>query len=135
MKYAIRYYSKSGNTEKLANAISEVLDVPAYDISHELTEDVDVLFFGSGVYGCALDPAVVKYISNIGVNVGEFVNFSTSGMMTSNYYLIKNVINTTNISLSDCEFHCPGSFVGLNANRPNEEDIVNVKKFVYDFLG
>lgn len=135
MKYAIRYYSKSGNTEKLANAISEVLDVPAYDISHELTEDVDVLFFGSGVYGCALDPAVVKYISNIGVNVGELVNFSTSGMMTSNYYLIKNVINTTNISLSDCEFHCPGSFVGLNANRPNEEDIVNVKKFVYDFLG
>lgn len=135
MKYAIRYYSKSGNTEKLANAISEVLDVPAYDISHELTEDVDVLFFGSGVYGCALDPAVVKYISNIGVNVGEFVNFSTSGMMTSNYYLIKNVINTTNISLSDCEFHCPGSFVGLNADRPNEEDIVNVKKFVYDFLG
>lgn len=135
MKYAIRYYSKSGNTEKLANAISEVLDVPAYDISHELTEDVDVLFFGSGVYGCALDPAVVKYISNIGVNVGEFVNFSTSGMMTSNYYLIKNVINTTNIPLSDCEFHCPGSFVGLNADRPNEEDIVNVKKFVYDFLG
>ena len=44
MKYAIRYYSKSGNTKKLADAISEVLDVPAYDLSHELTEDVDVLF-------------------------------------------------------------------------------------------
>ncbi len=135
MKCAIRYYSKSGNTEKLANAISEVLDVPAYDISNELTEDVDVLFFGSGVYGCALDPAVIKFISNIEVDVGEFVNFSTAGMMTSNYDLIRDVLNTTNISLSDYEFHCPGSFVGLNDNRPNEEDIINVKKFVYDFLG
>lgn len=135
MKCAIRYYSKSGNTEKLANAISEVLDVPAYDISNELTEDVDVLFFGSGVYGCALDPAVIKFISNIEVDVGELVNFSTAGMMTSNYDLIRDVLNTTKISLSDYEFHCPGSFVGLNDNRPNEEDIINVKKFVYDFLG
>ena len=135
MKYAIRYYSKSGNTKKLAEAISEVLDVPAYDLGHELTEDVDVLFFGSGVYGCALDPAVIKFITGISVEVDQLVNFSTSGMMTSNYELMRNVINTTNISLSEYEFHCPGSFVGLNANRPNDEDIVNLKKFVYDFLG
>lgn len=130
MKYAVRYYSKSGNTEKLANAISEVLDVPAYDISHELNEDVDVLFFGSGVYGCALDPAVIKFISNINVNIGEFVNFSTSGIMESNYDLIKDVLNNTNINLSEKEFHCPGSFVGLNKDRPNEDDEENIKVFV-----
>lgn len=135
MKYAIRYYSKSGNTQKLAEAISEVLDVPAYDLNHELTEDVDVLFFGSGVYGCALDPAVIKFITGINVDVDQLVNFSTSGMMTSNYELMRKVIKTTNISLSEYEFHCPGSFVGLNANRPDDGDIVNVKKFVYDFLG
>lgn len=134
MKFAIRYYSKSGNTEKLANAISEELNVPALDITHELDEDVDVLFFGSGVYGCALDPAVIKYISNINVNVGEFVNFSTAGMMDSNYNFISDVLDNTNISLSDYEFHCPGSFVGLNENRPNDEDVVNIKKFVNDFL-
>ena len=43
MKYAIRYYSKSGNTKKLASAISEVLGVPSRDISHELTEDVEAI--------------------------------------------------------------------------------------------
>lgn len=133
MKYAIRYYSKSGNTEKLANAISEVLNVPACDISHELTEDVDVLFFGSGVYGCALDPAVIEFISNISVNIGEFVNFSTSGIMESNYNLIRDVLDNTNIKLSEKEFHCPGSFVGLNKNRPNDDDEANIKDFVQDF--
>lgn len=54
MKYAIRYYSKSGNTEKLAQVASQVLDIPALDITNPLEEDVDILFFGSGVYGCAL---------------------------------------------------------------------------------
>ena len=134
MKFAIRYYSKSGNTEKLALALSEYLDVPAYDISHELTEDVDVLFFGSGVYGCALDPAVISFIGNIDVNVGEFVNFSTAGMMQSNYELIGDVIGNTGINLSSSEFHCPGSFVGLNADRPNNEDVADFICFVKDFL-
>ncbi|RAP48485.1 MAG: hypothetical protein BZ135_00690 [Methanosphaera sp. rholeuAM6] len=134
MKFAIRFHSKSGNTRLLADAISEVLDVPAYDISHRLTEDVDVLFFGSGVYGCALDPGVVSFISDIDVKVGEFVNFCTTGMMTSNYDLIRDVLSTTGIALSDREFHCPGSFVGLNEGRPNENDIADVKIFVNDFL-
>lgn len=133
MKYAIRYYSKSGNTKKLASAISEVLGVPSRDISHELTEDVDILFFGSGVYGCALDPAVIKFISNINVNIGEFVNFSTSGIMESNYNLIKDVLANTNIKLSENEFHCPGSFVGLNKDRPNGDDELNIKDFVQNF--
>lgn len=134
MKCAIRYYSKSGNTEKLANAISEVLDVPSCDISQDLTEDVDILFFGSGVYGCALDPAVIKFISNLNVNIGEFVNFSTSGIMESNYNLIKDVLANTNIKLSEKEFHCPGSFVGLNKDRPNEDDESNIKDFVSKFF-
>ena len=68
MKYAIRYYSKSGNTKRLADALSDYLNVPALDISHDLTEDVDVLFFGSGVYGSSLDPGVISFISNIGVH-------------------------------------------------------------------
>ena len=134
MKFAIRYYSKSGNTEKLAKAVSDVLDVPAYDIGHDLTEDVDVLFFGSGVYGCALDPAVVSFISNIRVNVGCFVNFSTAGMMTSNYDMVRDVLSTSDIVLSDREFHCPGSFVGLNDGRPNDNDVEDVKKFAEGFL-
>lgn len=134
MKYAVRYYSKSGNTELLARAVSEVLDVPAYDISHKLTEDVDVIFFGSAVYGCALDPAVVSFISDIDVGVGEFVNFSTSGMMESNYELVGDVLSTSGIVLSEREFHCPGSFVGLNVGRPNDDDIAAIKRFVSDFL-
>lgn len=134
MNYAIRYYSKSGNTKRLADALSDLLNVPAFDISHPLTEDVDILFFGSGVYGCALDPSVISFIGGIDVNVGELVNFSTSGIMESNYSLMKDVLINTNIDLSSSEFHCPGSFVGMNADRPNEDDIKEFIIFIKNFL-
>jgi len=130
MNIAIRYYSKSGNTKKLADALSEHLNIPAYDLSHPLSEDVDILFFGSGVYGSALDPSVISFISEIDVNVGEFVNFSTSGIMESNYLLMGDVLSNTNISLSEYEYHCPGSFVGMNSDRPNEDDVKDFIDFV-----
>jgi flavodoxin len=134
MKYAIRYYSKSGNTKKLANTLSEIINVPALDITNAITEDTDVLFFGSGVYGCALDPAVIKYLSNIEVKIGTLINFSTSGIMESNYDLIKDVLKNTNIDLSENEFHCPGSFVTFNNGRPNDNDLSNFNKFILETI-
>lgn len=134
MKYAIRYYSKTGNTEKLANAISEITKTPAYDLTKQLEEDTDILFFGSGVYGCALDPKVINYLSDITVKIGTIINFSTSGMMESNYHLIRDVISNTDLNLSEKEFHCPGTFVDVNQGRPNNQDIENLKEFVKTVL-
>ena len=46
MKAAIRYYSKGGNTEKVALAISKATGLPAETIDVPLLEDVDILFLG-----------------------------------------------------------------------------------------
>ena len=43
MKIAIRYYTRSGNTKKLAEAIAEAASVEAKDVSVPLEEEVDVL--------------------------------------------------------------------------------------------
>lgn len=134
MKIAIRYYSKTGNTQKLAQKISTLTQIPALDITHQLTEDVDLLFFGSGVYGNALDPKVINYLSNITVNIKEIINFSTSGIMQSNYTLIRDVLETTPHKLSEDEFHCPGTFVDFNKDRPNEDDINNLEEFTRKIL-
>ena len=47
MKIAIRYYSKTGNTEKLAEAIGEAIGVAPKTIDEPLNEDVDILFLGN----------------------------------------------------------------------------------------
>jgi len=99
MNVAIRYYSKSGHTETLANAISEEMDVPAKPISEGLDEDVDVLFLGSSIYGNSIDPAVVEFFNNLDVNIGCIVSFSTAGIMESTYDQIKELTDLFDIKL------------------------------------
>lgn len=49
MKVAIRYFTRIGHTKKLVDAVSEALGVEALDISHPITEPVDILFLGNSV--------------------------------------------------------------------------------------
>ena len=50
MKVAVRYYSKGGNTKKLAEAIAEAVGEKAQTTDVKLTEDVDILFLCNSVY-------------------------------------------------------------------------------------
>ena len=47
MKIAVRYYTKTGNTKKLAEAIGNAVGAEALPISVPITEPVDVLFLGN----------------------------------------------------------------------------------------
>ena len=42
MKIAVRYYSRSGNTRKLAEAIAKAVNVEAKTTDEPLDEDVDI---------------------------------------------------------------------------------------------
>ena len=134
MKYAIRYYSKTGNTKKLADAIASVLNIEAKDISNALEDDVDILFLGSSIYGAAIDPAIIKFFDTLDVNVSKIVSFGSSGTMQSPYNQISNLCHVHDIKLYKKQFHCPGAFVGMNANRPDSNDIKNLKSFVNEII-
>ena len=51
MKVAVRYYTRSGNTEKLAKAIGDALSVQAENINVPLEEKADILFPVKKVFG------------------------------------------------------------------------------------
>lgn len=61
MNIAIRYYTRSGNTQKLASAIAEAMNIEAKDVSAPLTEKADILFFGSSVYAGGVADAVKQF--------------------------------------------------------------------------
>ena len=44
MKIAVRYYTKTGNTKRLAAAIAEAVGAEALPISAPINEPVDILF-------------------------------------------------------------------------------------------
>ena len=129
MKIAIRYYTKTGNTKKLAEAISQVVNVEAKTVDEPLTEDVDILFLGSAVYAAGIDGKIKEFIKNIDVNVGEVVNFSSAALIESTYGQVKKEVEAKGIKMSENEFHCRGAFKFVHRGRPNEEDLRNVQEF------
>lgn len=129
MKIAIRYYTKTGNTKKLAEAISSAINVEAKTVDEPLTEDVDILFLGSAVYAAGIDKKIKEFIQNINVNVGEVVNFSSAALIESTYKQVKKEVEAKGLKMNEDEFHCRGAFKLVHRGHPNDEDLKNVKEF------
>ena len=49
MKVAVRYYTKTGNTKKLAEAIAEAVGAEALSLNTPIEEPVDILFLGNSL--------------------------------------------------------------------------------------
>ena len=122
MKTAIRYYTRGGNTKKLADAISEAISVEAKTTAEPLTEDVDILFLGSSVYAYGVDDEVKKFVDGIDVKVGKVVNFSTAALIKSTYKQVAKLLAEKHIPFAEEEFHCRGSFAVMHKGRPNADD-------------
>lgn len=135
MKFAVRYYTKTGNTKKLADAIAKVLKVEALPISTPIDEAVDILFLGNSYYAFSIDPEVIKFIDSLNKDmVGKIVNFGSAVMLNSTWKKVKKESDKVGISLDEREFHCKGEFKGLHKGRPNEEDLMAAKDFAKKFL-
>lgn len=129
MKIEIRYYSRGGNTKKVAEAIGKAVNVKAKPVSEPLSEDVDILFLGSAPYAFDVDDEVKKFISGIGVSVGKAVNFSTSAVVSSTRKYVEKLFAAKNIPLAKEEFSCRGAFAMLHKGRPNEKDLNAAAEF------
>ena len=135
MKYAVRYYTKTGNTKRLAEAIARVLGVEALPISEPVSEPVDILFLGNSYYAFSIDPEIKSFVQSLDRNmVGRIVNFGSAAMLNSTYKKVKAEADKVGISMEEREFHCRGEFKGIHKGRPNAEDIEAAEKFAATFL-
>ncbi|MBQ7928062.1 MAG: flavodoxin [Methanobrevibacter sp.] len=129
MKIAIRYYTKTGNTKKLAEAIASAVNVKAKTVDEPLTEDVDILFLGSAVYAAGIDQKIKDFIKSINVDVGEVVNFSSAALIESTYKQVKKEVEAKGLKISEDEFHCRGAFKFVHRGKPDDNDLKNVQEF------
>lgn len=130
MKYAIRYYTKTGNTKKLADVIAQELGVEAKSVTEPLEENVDVLFLCSSVYWAGVNKSVKDFIKGNATKIGNLVNVSTAAIIESTYGQVKKLAKNENIDVCEKEFHCRGKFAALHSSHPNDADIENLKKFI-----
>ncbi len=135
MKIAVRYYTRSGNTKKLALAIAEAVGVKAEDVSVPVSEKVDILFLGNSFYGFDVDDAVKAFVKDNKENIGKIVNFSTSALLKSTHKLVKKLAEENGIEIAAEEYHCRGSFGPMHKGRPNDKDLSAAKEFAKKILG
>ncbi len=130
MKTAVRYYTKTGNTKSLAEAVAEAVGAEALPISTPVDEAVDILFLGNSYYAFSIDPEVRAFISSLDSSkVGRIVNFGSAAMLNSTWKKVKAEADKAVIEMDKREFHCKGEFKGLHKGRPNANDLAAAAAF------
>ena len=132
MKIAIRYFtlSKKGNTIKLANVVSEVAKVEALTVDKDLEEEVEVLFLVNAMYAFNIDEEVKEFLKRNADKIKCLVNVNSAASGASTLKAVKKAAKPLNIPVSDKEYHTVASWLALNKNRPNENDLNRLKEFV-----
>lgn len=134
MTYAVRYYTKTGNTKRLAEAAAKELGVEALPISEGISEPVDILFLGNSYYAFNIDPEVKQFVGSLDKDkVGRIVNFGSAAMLNSTYKKVKAEADKAGIAMDDKEFHCKGEFKGIHKGRPDENDLKAIADFVRQY--
>ena len=136
MKVAVRYYTKTGNTKRLAEAVAKAVGVEALPLSSPIEEPVDILFLGNSYYAFSIDPEVRSFIRSLSKDkVGRIVNFGSAAMLNSTWKKVKAEADKIGIPMEKREFHCKGEFKGLHKGRPNSEDLAAAAAFAKSIAG
>ena len=130
MNIAVRYYTKTGNTKRLAEAVAKAIGAEALPLSSPIEEPVDLLFLGNSYYAFSIDPEVREFVRKLDRNkVGRIVNFGSAAMLNSTYKKVKAEADKAGIPMDEREFHCRGEFKGIHKGRPNAADLVAAAEF------
>ena len=109
MRAAVRYYSRSGNTKAVAEAIAKAAGVQAVSVDAAeaaITEPVDVLFIGGALYAYGLDGHLKDYLKTLKAgDAKKAVVFSTSWLSKHALDLIKKGLAEAGIPTENETFY------------------------------
>ena len=140
MNTAVAFFSRTGNTKKIAQAIAEAACCTAQDIAaFDAQDTVDLLFIGGAIYGGALEPSLAEFIARLNPEkIGRAAVFSTSASKTRYgvaVNLIRNALKDRGIPTADDSFCCRGKFLFMGRKHPNDADLGDAKQFAVSMTG
>ena len=134
MKFAVRFYTKTGNTKRLAEAIANELGVEALPLTSPITEPVDILFLGNSYYAFSIDPEVRSFVASLSKDkVRKIVNFGSAALLNSTYKKVKAEAEKVGIPMDEREFHCKGEFKMLHKGKPDAADMRAAAEFAASY--
>ena len=123
-KLSLVYATKTNHSKKIAQAVSDVLNVRANNIKdNPVLDETDILFLIGGIYGGESLPGFIEYVKKIDKEKVKSVALITScTSKKQSQKTIRKILEDKGIPVVD-EFICSGSFLILKMNHPNDKDI------------
>ncbi len=125
----VRYYSRSGNTRAVAEAIAKAAGVTAVSVTDTgaaIKDKTDILFIGGALYAYGIDADLRSYIDTLSSDkVDKAVAFSTSWLSRHALDLIRKGLEEKGISVSEETLYFRG--------KPNETQLKEAEEFAKRF--
>lgn len=134
MNIRVIYHSATGNTEKLANIIADLLKIKAERIgegSEAFLEPVDLLFIGDGIYFGKPSKKVCSFIDRLDPKmIKNAVVFATCGGQTTIGADLSKLLQEKSIKIIEEPFVCKGqSWLFLNRKHPDSSDLNKIREY------
>ncbi len=127
---AVRYYSRSGNTKMIAEAMAKAAGVEAVSVDQPgaaITEETDVLFIGGALYAYGLDQNMKDYLDKLdGTKIKKAAVFSTSWISKHALALLKKGLQEKGVAVEEETFYV--------RSKPNADQLAQAEAFAKKFL-
>lgn len=135
MKVAVRFFTRGGNTARVADAIAKAAGVKAQSVDVLINEPVDILFLGGSVYGFGLDEAIKAFIKTLDADkVKAAAVFGTSAIVKSGNEEIKKLLEEKGINVLQSMFYCRGEFKFMHKGCPKAQDLQEAEAFARSII-
>jgi flavodoxin len=132
MKTEVIYYSKSGNTKKVADAIAQALGQVSKAIEPDfLLDDVDILFLGAGAYANKVEKRMTEFIRTLNNSqVKNVALFGTYGWHKNFLDYMRDLLKSQGINVIEETYSCKGRlFFFIYRRHPDDQDLRQAGEF------
>jgi flavodoxin I len=128
--YEVIYYSLTGNTKKVAEAIATELGVVAEDVkTKDRLAEESFVFLGAGLYGPLRGWGLRRFIDRNDFDGRKVALFGTSGEGKGKELgALEEAVAAKGAEVAG-SFFCRGRFLFLKRDHPTSKDLGNARSF------
>jgi flavodoxin len=135
--YQVLCYSRSGNTNKLADVIANELKTGAEDVrTSSLNAEAELVFLGSGCYVGKPGREMARFIASNDFQGRKVALFGTSGSGIGKEVTgMAETLRQKGATIPGC-YYCKGpSFPLFRKDHPDKEDLDGARRFAREMSG